>query len=336
MQTIIQRTVVQSAVLTVAFVVLLVSTTANAQLTRQELINMAAKEVLVAARSPRADIRANAIEAAEALVARRGPLAEAALADPDPVVRFAALTVIGKMKLQGAAAGAHQLLNDQNESVKAAAYFALARCFGDNPNAHPQAVDITPMGGLMFSNNPNTRANTAMLIGLLGDRTAIPLLKEGAASFSQRVPQVKQRLVSVQVAEAIVTLGGADTIDAIRAAAFSQFDEVRVIAINTLGRLQDRRFEEAFVEMLKADNPIEVKISAAGTLARFGRGEGTEIVLQSAESRNSVIRAQSAYVLGLFRNQVAMNKLARMLDDPDEQVRISAAAAILGGGKDGL
>ena len=309
---------------------------APSQIDISALQQMAAKQVLVSARSQRADIRANAIEAAEALPRRRGVLAEAGLRDPDPVVRFASLVVIGKMKIVAVAAGARNLINDPNDSVRAAAYFALARCFGTNRNANPMAIDITPIAAMALSENPNTRANAALILGLLGDKSSIQLLRAAATRSAPRVAQVKQRLVNLQIAEAIVRLGDNDAIDAIRAGAFSQFDEVRVDAINMLGRAGDRRFEPAFLQILDADTPIEVKVAASGTLARFGRGEGLDVVLKSALSDNPVLRAQAAYVLGLFRNQPAMQLLGRMLNDKSEQVRISAAAAILGGGRDGL
>ncbi len=302
----------------------------------KEIQRRAIQQVVVSARSQRGDLRANAIEAAEALPDRRTILCDAGMRDPEAIVRFAALTVVGKMRLVNVAGGAQMLVNDPNDSVRAAALFALAMNFGTDRNRSPQAADITPLAGLIFSGDPGTRANIALLLGLIGDKTAIPLLKEAARINNPSVSQVQQRLVNLQIAEAVVKLGDAETIDAIRAGAFSQLDEVRVLAVSILGRLNDRRFEAAFLEMLQQDGPIELKVAAAGTLARFGRGEGYQVVIDASQNPAGTVRAQAAFTLGLFRNAPAMLRLSEMLNDQEEQVRIAAAAAILGGGRDGL
>lgn len=296
----------------------------------------AAQQVLVSARSSRADIRANAIEAAEALSNRREALCQLALTDADPVVRFAALTVIGKLQLSSVAPGARTLLDDQHESVRAAAIFALARCFGTDRRTSPYAADVSPLAGMLGSDNPTTRANVAMLVGLMGDSSAVPVIKDMAARRMTRANPTRATITRIQMAEAAVVLGDLDSLDPIRAGAFSQFEEVRVLSVMILGRLKDKQFEPAFVKLL--DNPpIELQLAAAGTLARFGRADGLTLTLNAAASDSITIRAQAAYTLGLFRgNPQAIDRMAAMLSDSSEQVRIAAAAALLGGGRDGL
>ena len=62
---------------------------------------------------------------------------------------------------------------------------------------------------------------------------------------NQRVDKLRQAIVRVQFAEAQFMLGDQDAISPLRAAAFSEFDEVRVLAVTMLGRLRDVSAETA-------------------------------------------------------------------------------------------
>ena len=74
--------------------------------------NRAVQQILVSARSQDPILRANALEAAEALPNRIRPLVQQALMDQESVVRYAALVTIGKLKLSDVATNAKQFLND--------------------------------------------------------------------------------------------------------------------------------------------------------------------------------------------------------------------------------
>jgi len=284
---------------------------------KQEAID----RVLVAVRSDDAFLRANAIEAAAFLPTRAESLVRIGLDDKSPVVRFASLATMGRLELSQLAPAARRLSTDQDESVRAAALFALNQC--------GQRVDLSPMAELLASGEPTTRANVAMLMGLSGDRSAIPLLKEVARVRMKKANPQRAAVVRLQIAEAVVRLGDEESIDAIEAAAFSQFDEVRVLAVLTLGRLKDRQVEPALAGMLSRP-PIELQLAAAQALAMMNRrGRGLGLVLEAADSPVTTIRAQAAIVLGHFQDPKATDKLAVMLDDEQPQVRIAAAAAVL-------
>lgn len=297
--------------------------------------NRAVQQILVSAKSQDPILRANALEAAESLPNRIGPLVQQAMMDPEPVVRYAALLTIGKLKISGVAANARQYLNDSNESVKAAAIYALARNFGTNAG-NGFAVDISPMAGLLMSYNPTTRANVAYLMGLMGDDSAIPMLKIAARKRLPTAPQSREVIIRVQIAEAIYRLGETQVLDSIRAGMFSQFDEVRILSVQILGRLYDRQWEPAVENALKKD-PIELKLACAGTLGRFGNRKGLDIIMDAAQSQSVLLRSQAAICLGMFRNEPkATQMLIGMLTDQAETVRLAASAGLLGGGRDGL
>ncbi|MCC6579374.1 MAG: HEAT repeat domain-containing protein [Phycisphaeraceae bacterium] len=296
----------------------------------------AVQQILVSARSKEAFLRANAIEAAEALPARIGPLVQRGLDDPDPVVRFASLATIGKLKLSGVAPNARQLLQDPNDSVRAAAMFAIAANFGANPAANPMAVDVTPMARLLYSSDPGTRANVAMLMGMMHDRSAVDMLKDAAHMKLPMASPVRATLARLQIGEAVVKLGDMDDLDAIRASVYSQFDEVRILGVQILGRLQDKAWLPA-IKNLVSKPPLELQIAAAGAMGQLGDAGGLDVILQAAQNPSELVRAQAAISLGMLHGHPrAMQELVRLMDDPTETVRLAAAAGLLGGGKDGL
>jgi len=281
----------------------------------------AVDRVLAAARSEDEFLRANAMETAIFLPERAGSLLQIGFEDSSPVVRFAALVTMGKLKLKSLAPGARRLLTDPDKSVQAAAIFALRQC--------QEQIDSSPMAFLLANPNPGTRANVAMLMGMSGDSTAIPLLKDAALVSMKNASPQRAIIVRLQIAEAVVKLGDEESIDAIEAKAFSQFGEVRVLAVSMLGHLKDRRIEPMLVDML-AGPPIELQVAAAQALAEMGhQGRSLEVVLKAASSPMATVRAQAAIALGYFRQPDAARKLAILLDDRYPQVRVSAAAAVL-------
>ena len=245
--------------------------------------------VLEASRSKDPFLRANALEAIQPVKKRLVPLAQLALSDPHHAVRFAALAIIGKEKLTELAPQADRLLVDDSPSVRSAAVFALYRC--------DQPVDISPLATMLVSQNPSLRGNTAMLLGLMEDPSAVAMLKDLAKTPMPRAGAAQEAIVRTQIAEALVRLGDDSALSALRAWAYSQFDEVRVLAVSIMGQLHDRRMERAYFQML-ATPPIELQIAAAGTLAQLGRfGEGIGVVLEAAESPIHTVRAQAALTL---------------------------------------
>jgi HEAT repeat protein len=222
------------------------------------------------------------------------------------------------------------------------------------------------LAGLLASSHPSVRSNAAMLLGWMGDRSAIGLLKEiGLSRMPRQISRERESITRLQVTEAIVALGDEEMIDPLRAAAYSDAYEVRILAIQTLGRLGDRKMEQAFLDaMNRKEEPIELRMGAAEALARMGTPavvlevlRHVEMVLKASADANPLVRAQAAHTLGLmeharraglsqiessggtakhpaqvvalFESGGITARLTTMLDDDDEQVRLSAAAALL-------
>jgi len=322
--------------------------------TLEELRDDAVKQLRTASRDKDPFLRANAIEAMQSLPDRALPFAQLGLEDEHPAVRFTALVTIGKMRLRELGPAALRALGDPDPSVRAAAMFAARRC--------GQEVDISEMAQSLASPNPSVRGNVVMLLGMLGDPSALPMIESQAKvpMPNQQVDKLRRTIVHVQIAEAQVLLGDPDAISPLRAAMFSEFGEVRVLAVTMLGRLRDASSETAMMAIVeRRDQPIELKLASAEAVSHIGgRAAIKELlqqsgfVLQSCGSDNPVLRAQAVITAGaldsarrrvyqellpsdpphiwrLFEDTGMVEAMGRLLEDPHPQVRLSAAAAVL-------
>lgn len=319
-----------------------------------ELREDAIRQVQASARGKDPFLRANAIEAMQSVPDRAAPLAQLGLDDGHPAVRFTALVTIGKMRLRELGAATVRMLDDPDDSVRAAAMYAARRC--------GREADISEMARMLASRNPSVRGNVVMLLGLMGDRSALPMIDAQARvpMPSRYVDKLRRTIVRVQVAEAQVLLGDPEAISPLRAAAFSEFGEVRVLAVTMLGRLRDASAETALMAIVERDDqPIELRLAAAEAVSHIGGRAAIKQILQasgfvtrSCGSQNPVLRAQAVitagaldtarqrvyrellpsdppYIWRLFEDTRHIKALADLMQDPHPQVRLSAAAAVL-------
>jgi HEAT repeat protein len=297
---------------------------ARAPAEAESLRQRAMQVLLEAIDSENPFVRANVVEAMQEDPPRALPLTQRALRDEHPAVRFAAVVTAGMLDLRTLAPAIEPLLNDPNASVRAAALYAL-HCLD-------QQVDITPLASLLTSRNPNVRANTAMLLGLLGDESAIPMLQAAArVPLPRRTSGERAAVVRTQIAEAVVRLGDESELDVLRAGVFSELGEVRVVSINALGEVGDERMAVALQGLLisQPPEPAEIRLATAATLARLGREGGLPVAMTFAEHESPVLRAQAAWALGWFSDEPSLQQLVQMLNDPVQQVRVTAAAGVL-------
>ncbi len=329
----------------------------NAAVSLADARPRAIQQILTTAQGDNPILRANAIEAMQAVPDRVLPLAQLGLEDPAEPVRFVALITIGKLRIESLGAAAERMLDDPSGSVRAAAMFAARRCGRD--------VDISDLANLLSSPQPGVRANAALVLGMLGEPSAIPMLKAHVGERMGRLSPERQAVIRIQFAEAAAQLGDEDALTAVRAGLYSAFDEVRVLAIQMIGRLEDRGLDEPLLMMIKPKDdprdvdPLEVRMAAMATLATSSNRiiiketlEASDAVFTAARSDIVPARAQAAFTLGaleqarrrvlpqlipsdpaaireLFESRRYADRLVQLLDDPDEQVRLSASAAIL-------
>lgn len=275
--------------------------------------------VEAAGRNEQPRVRLAALEAALHAPDAAYDLALSGLSDENPAVRFAALVTIGKLRITRLADAAGDLMKDDNESVRAAAMFAATRC--------GRSVDLSPLAGMLASGRPSARANAAMLIGQLGDQQAIAMLRDMAAKPMPRVSSAERTWVRLQFAEAIIRLDpdDADTLGSVRAAMYSNLQEVRVLSMQILGEAGDRSVRAGLAHIVKRDNPIQVKIAAAQALARMGDGAGQKLLLEASQYDAKTLRRElQRYIRGLQGNAPEAQVVREILDDPALQARAAA------------
>jgi len=284
-----------------------------------------------------AGYRANAIEALQAEPTIGEEVARIGLMDDNAGVRFASAMVIGRMEYGASAPLAHALINDENDSVRAAAIFALVR--------NGYQIDLSPLAEMLESSDSRTRANAALVIGELGDPTAVSLLRDTITLDNPRAPLAAQRIFQLQVAEALVKLGDMDSISRIRAPLYSRDPddgEITAFAAAILGRIGDHRSKHDLVKLVamwkQYRNSAEVRLAAMASLAQLGEPPDVDLVTeylgptyQDAEDlRMRSIRAQAVYTLGQIGTPSVLPHLAHLFYlEPDDLVKIPTATAVL-------
>ncbi len=310
-----------------------------------------------------ARVRLAGLEAAQHAPDAADDLALAGLTDENPAVRFAALVTIGKLKINRLADAAVDLMRDEDESVRAAAIFAVKRNGRD--------VDLSPLGRMLATGKPGARANAALLLGELGDPQAIEMLREMAGAPMPRVSSAQRAWVRLQFAEAMIKLdpNDAEVLGTIRAAMFSPLDDVRVLSMQILGEVGDEAVRNGLKHVLERDNPIQVRIAAAQALVRMGDNTAAPTLMDASAydvealrddledflrdrgrqdvgpetravremladekqlRRNAAeVRAQAAVALGWVRSPRAVDRLIGLMEDPDPIVSVAAASAVL-------
>lgn len=279
-------------------------------------------------------LRANAIEALQPVPERVLLLVQKGLNDPATVVRFASLVTIGKLKFDSLGSQTVKYFDDPSLNVQVAAIYA-AHETGQN-------APLSKLSHFISSQYPSVRRNAALILRLLGDPSAIPMIIDLATRRTRKSTPQQLALARIDAAQTVVELGDESEIEVIRAAAYSGYPEVRVIAILALGQLEDRIMQPAVEQIMRHGMPEqapEVSLAAAQALADMGDSSGLPLMLKYAQTQaiefdgnkypTTALRAQAAAGLGYLKAPQAAQMLAKLLDDPAPQVRIAAAAEII-------
>lgn len=286
--------------------------------------------LLQAARSPDPSQRANSLEALSTERAALKDVLRESLGDPNRGVRFAACMCAGRAKLESMGNLIEPLALDESGSVRAAALFALSRM--------GRRVDLTPLAALAMSDDPEVRGNAVLVLGELGDRTAVPLIEAVAGRPLKSGDVTRARIVDLQCAEALAKLGQRQALDPIRAALFAPSEQAELIALacQIVGEIRDEGARGALMRLWNADGgslrPPEIRLAAATALARLGEPDMRPVLVMTrlvTSAPDPFIRAQAATALGWIPTAEAQTLLAPMLRDRNPYVQISAAGAWL-------
>lgn len=289
----------------------------------------AAITVLIdASLSESAVLRASAIEA---LRPRPGDLVEAVrmgLADENRGVRFVAAMMAGRAQLCDISYLVRPLLLDESQSVHAAAIYALSVCEID--------VDPSPLGTMIMSSDPEVKGNAAMVLGVLGNPSAITMLRWAAGQGMELAGPARARMVDMQIAEAMVRLGEEREIEAIRAALFAPGEDAELVALacQMVGRLDDKAALGNLIDLAVREGdrrpPSEVRLLAISAISEIDvQRVPMGIAETMVQDQNWEVRAQAAATLGDIGDSVSLPELELLLHDPNPLVQVSAAGAIL-------
>ena len=272
-------------------------------------------------------LRANAIEAHQFAPARAADVVRAGLVDENLGVRYVAAMTAGRLGDESLLPAVRPLLEDGAPSVRSAAVYAVRTLGGE--------ADPTMLGRMLLSDpDPRRRAQAAFILGELGDESAAPMLRDAARRDPSTATLAELRLLRLQIAEALAKLGSQDAIETVRAALYPSRPEeleAAALAAQILGEVGDRRSSDQLIYLIERRGsdrmPAEVRLAAAGALAKLGERGGAFVADEHRDDENPVLRAQSAAVYGLVGRPESAVRLRALMNDPNPLVRVAAAAA---------
>ncbi len=303
-------------------------TPVNASLLRERAIEIIEQNSV----NPDASLRASATGAAAFVPGRLRPILEKGLQDTNSGVRGVTAMAIGRAQVKGFDDRLVPLLHDPEVITQVSATYALARTGGN--------VDRSPLASWLLNDpSPWVKRHAADVLGLLGDKSALPLLKAAAREKFSGISSEQMRILQLMLAEAMIRLGDDAQRPVIRAALYPSAPEeleVAALAVAMIGEVQDREASAQLVNIAEYKDsaghayPAEIRLAVAASLAKLGMTQGYFVADEYIANTSAVVRAQCAFVYGVTKGPENLAKLQRLMEDPEPLVRISAAAALLG------
>lgn len=275
--------------------------------------------------------RSNAVEAASFAPNRLGAVIAAGVRDANPGVRSVAALAVGKGKLSEYVDQLSPLLSDPTPHVRISAIFGLVAC--------GQPVDRTPLATyLLEDSSPWVRRHAAFVLGEIGDRSALPLLRAAARDPFASASAEQVKILQLQIAEAMIKLGDDHARQVLRASLYPSRPEeleTAAIAVQIIGQVKDRDAIDQLIYLSEYRDregnayPAEVRLGIASALAGMGLKQGMAVADEFAAHERPELRAQAAFTFGEIGGRSSWGKLAAMMNDANPQVQVAAAAAVL-------
>jgi len=294
--------------------------------------------------------RAKAVEATvDVLGGRGGELYIKALDDPSPKVRFAAAMAVGDLRYAPAKDRLLAMMNfkvpraERHYSVYCGAIYALHRM--------GRSEHTSELGQLLVHEGGLVRANAAMVLGRLGERSAIVPLR--TVCNKEDEGDDEGILVKLQALESMARLGDARSMATLESYAAGQFLGKKLVALRVLGELGSDRTVMVLRSVVESPyHQPQARALAAGSMARLGTvtDHAYELCLTSAGDPDGVMRTAlgkaynpltagptminmlrelSVISLGWMKRPHAVDVLVGLLDDENGGVRVAAAMSIL-------
>ncbi len=230
-------------------------------------------EVLATLKSSDPVLRAHALEVVKtANLPDAGTLIIAAMDDPSPLVRKAAALAAGELRVTAAKDRLLGALDQAKTPQRMATIFALHR-LGDTEYSHEfESTAADP--------SPYVRADTAFMLGLLGEKSATPILRH----MMDKDPDPSVRL---EAAAALWRMDDESGLDDLVGATISIYPDDQKIALFALASPRDTRVL-GHIEGQLTNDDLGVALVAARAAGVLASDDGYGVALQGA-SRPSVV-----------------------------------------------
>ncbi|CAG1007402.1 hypothetical protein PHYC_03427 [Phycisphaerales bacterium] len=276
-------------------------------------------------------VRANAVEAASIVPNRLSEVVERGLHDPNPAVRSVAALAVGRSRITDLADQLSPLQSDPTPHVRISVILALVNC--------GQPVDRTPLANYLLEDpSPWVRRHAAFVLGEIGDRSALPLLRTAVRDSFPPASAEQVKILQLQISEAMIKLGDDHARQVLRASLYPSRPEeleTAAIAVQIIGQLRDRDSIDQLIYLSEYRDrsgrpyPAEIRLGIASALASMGLKQGGFVADEFLASDRPELRAQAAFAYGEIGGRASWEKLDGMMSDPHSQVQIAAAAGIL-------
>lgn len=258
------------------------------------------------------------------------PWIRTALLDDHPAARFAACLAVGNARDEAALPAIEKCVYDANDSVKVAALFARHRLGRkDRTGSLPTF--------LLHNEDPMVRRNAALVLGLLGEPGAIPVLARAVKDDPE--PGVRHHAL-----EAMARLGNAEACAELTFATNSGVGSEEVMALQALAATGDAKFTDTYRYKLETATHRETQLAAARGLGLLGHDDGYRLALDTLSAPNPTVKdvndppagqrlrleLLAAAALGAFGKEESLPELSRVIQThSDPRVQLAAAKAIL-------
>ena len=277
------------------------------------LVEAARQELTAAAASDDPVLRENALEAVRHL---KDPVAAAiiprGLNDPVRVVRFRAALAAGEHRVAEARPLLEGMIDTDDNHLRVAVIYALHRIGVTDYSHDLEKTAVHP--------EPGVRGDTAFVLGLLGEPSALKILKVLAKDSD---PVVRQRAW-----EGMWRLGDQTYVDELVGLTMSRYADDQMHGLLALAAPRNERVREAVRSGLTSDH-LETCLVAARAMGQLGSDEGYGVALKGAKSGEGRHRFLGALAFGAIGRTDAQSILRTLLKDTDKRVRVAAAAGVL-------
>jgi HEAT repeat protein len=250
---------------------------------------------------------------------RGGPLAVAALQDPDDEVRLAAADAAIRLRATGATEVAIGWLNARDARVRRKAC-EIAR-------ALPSPLAVAPLARSLGDPDSEVRSAAAEALGRQSSAEAVPPL---LGRLDDAAP-----LVRVRIVEALAQLGDARAVVPLVGKVQDSSPEVRAAVARTLGDLGDPRASPALVLALR-DPSQDVRREAVVSIGRLRSTDAVDALAPLLTERVPALRVAAFDALGRIATPEALHVLVGALGTGEdasgalERTPVRAALAAAG------